>query len=151
MSKWNRGLLAGLVATIVLSVLMIIKSALGLMPAVNAIGMLAKIAGDFGLPGSPVVGWIAHCAIGVVLWGLVFAGTYDTWPGAPPIKGAVFSVMAWLLMMSMVLPMAGAGFFGVNIGLSAAVATLVLHLVFGLVLGTVFARLEKPITPAPGP
>jgi hypothetical protein len=140
MNKWNKGLLAGLVATVVLSVLMVIKSALGLMPAVDAIGMLAKIAGDFGLPSSAVVGWIAHFVIGVVLWGLVFAGTYPSWPGTPPMKGAVFSVMAWLLMMSMVLPMAGAGFFGVNIGLSAAVATLVLHLIFGLVLGSVFGQ-----------
>jgi hypothetical protein len=140
MNKWNRGLLAGLAATVVLSVLMVIKSALGLMPAVNAIAWLAKIAGDFGLPSSPVVGWIAHCAIGVVLWGLVFAGTYESWPGTPPIKGAVFSIMAWLLMMSMVLPMAGAGFFAVAIGLSATVATLVLHVIFGLVLGAVFGH-----------
>lgn len=140
MSRWNKGLLAGLVATIVLSVLMVIKSAMGLMPAVEAIGMLAKIAGDFGLPSSSVVGWIAHFVIGVVIWGLVFAGTYASWPGTPPMKGAVFSIMAWLLMMSMVLPMAGAGFFGANIGLGAAVATLVLHVVFGLVLGTVFGQ-----------
>lgn len=143
-NKWNNGLLAGLIATIVLSVLMVAKSALGLMPAVNAIAMLAKIAGDFGLPSSAVVGWLAHLAIGIVLWGLVFAGTYETWPGTPPIRGAVFSVMAWLLMMSMVLPMAGAGFFGVNVGLAAPVATLVLHLIFGLVLGAVFGRLCAP-------
>lgn len=143
MGKWSKGLLAGVAATIVLSVLMVIKAALGLMPAVNAIKMLAKIAGDFGLPSGPIVGWIAHLFTGVVLWGLVFAGTYDSWPGTPPVKGAVFSVMAWLLMMSMVLPMAGAGFFGVNIGLSAAVATLLLHLVFGVVLGAVFGRLSQ--------
>ena len=140
MRKWNKGLLAGLAATVVLSVLMVIKSVLGLMPAVDAIRMLTQTASHFGLPSSPVVGWIAHCVIGVVIWGLVFAGTYESWPGTPPIKGAVFSIMAWLLMMSMFLPMAGAGFFGVNIGPSAAVATLVLHLIYGLVLGTVFSQ-----------
>jgi hypothetical protein len=63
MSKWNKGFLAGLVATIVLSVLMVIKSAMGLMPAVDAIGMLAKIAGDFGLPSNSVIGWVAHFVI----------------------------------------------------------------------------------------
>lgn len=141
MSKWNRGLLAGLAATIVLSVLMVIKSAMGLMPAVDAIAMLTQLGAEhFGLPSSPVVGWAAHFVIGVVLWGLVFAGTYETWPSAPPVKGAVFSVMIWLLMMSMFMPMAGAGFFGTNIGATPAVATLVLHLIFGLVLGGVFGR-----------
>lgn len=141
MNKWNKGLLAGLAATIVLSVLMVIKAALGLMPAVNAIQMLTQLgAKHFGLPASPVVGWIAHFVIGVVIWGLVFAGTYKTWPGSPPIKGVVFSIMAWLLMMSMFFPMVGAGFFGTNIGLAAPIATLVLHVIFGLVLGAVFGR-----------
>lgn len=141
MKMWNKGLLAGLAATAVLSVLMVVKSVIGLMPAMNVIEMLTQLAADYlGLPASPVVGWAAHLVIGVVLWGLVFAGTYETWPGPAPIKGAVFSVMIWLLMMSMFLPMAGAGFFGVNIGPAAAVATLVLHLIFGLVLGGVFGR-----------
>jgi len=141
MSKWSNGLLAGLAATIVLSVLMAMKSALGFMPAVDAIEMLRQLgATHFGLPGSPVAAWIVHLAIGVVLWGLVFAGTYETWPGAPAMKGAVFAIMIWLLTMSMFMPMVGAGFFATNIGPAAAVATLVLHLVFGVVLGGVFGR-----------
>ena len=141
MSKWNNGLLAGLAATIVLSVLMVIASAIGLMPGVDAIEMLRQLgATHFGLPDSPVVAWIVHVAIGVVL-GLVFAGTYETWPGAPPKKGAVFAIMVRLLTMSMFMPMVGAGFFGTNIGLVAPVATLALYLVFGLVLGAVFRRL----------
>ncbi len=141
MNKWNKGLVAGLAATIVLSVLMLIKSAMGLLPAVDAIQMLTQLgATHFGLPSSLAVGWIVHFVIGVVLWGLVFAGTYETWPDGPAMKGLVFSVMVWLLMMSMFMPMVGAGFFGTNIGAAPAVATLVLHLIFGLVLGAVFGQ-----------
>jgi hypothetical protein len=144
MSKWSNGLLAGLAATVVLSVLMAIKSALGFMPAVDAIEMLRQLGAEhFGLPESPVAAWTVHLAIGVVLWGLVFAHTYETWPGAPAMKGAVFAIMIWLLMMSMFMPMVGAGFFATNIGPAAAVATLVLHLVFGVVLGGVFGRLQE--------
>ena len=143
MRKWNKGLLAGLAATIVLSVLMVATSSIGLMPGVDAIEMLRQLgASHFGLPDSSFVAWIAYLAIGVVLWGLVFAGTYETWPGAPAMKGAVFAIMIWLLTMSMFMPMVGAGFFGTNIGLVAPVATLVLYLIFGLVLGAVFARLR---------
>lgn len=141
MKNWDKGLLAGLAATVVLSVLMVLKSVVGLLPAVNAIEMLTQLgATHFGMPESAAVGWIAHFVIGVVLWGLVFAGTYETWPSSPPIKGAVFSFMVWLLMMSMFMPMAGAGFFATNIGPGAAIATLVLHLIFGVVLGGVFGR-----------
>lgn len=139
MSNWNNGLLAGVAATLVLSVLMVVTSAMGL--GVDTIGELRQLgATHFGLPDSPVVAWIIHAVIGVVLWGLVFAGTYETWPGAPATKGAVFAVMIWLLTMSMFMPMVGAGFFATNIGFAAPVVALVLYLVFGVVLGTVFGR-----------
>ena len=109
MSKWSNGLLAGLVATIVLSVLMVVKSALGFLPAVDAIEMLRGLgATHFGLPDSVVAAWIVHAAIGVVIWGLVFAHTYETWPGSPAMKGVVFAIMIWLLTMSMFMPMVGA-------------------------------------------
>ena len=142
MSKWNNGLLAGLAATIVLTVLMVAIAPFR-APGVNAVELLRQLGATFGLPDSAVVGWVAHVAIGVVLWGLVFAGTYETWPGAPARKGAVFAVMIWLLMMSMFMPMVGAGFFGTNIGFIAPVATLVLLLIYGAVLGAAFGRFQR--------
>jgi hypothetical protein len=39
------------------------------------------------------------------------------------------------------MPMAGAGLFGVGLGMMTPVATLVLHVVFGLVLGGVYGLL----------
>jgi hypothetical protein len=140
MNQWSNGLLAGLAATIVVSVLMVGISAIGLTPGVDGIEMLRQLgATHFGLPDSAVAAWIAHIAIGAVL-GLVFAGTYETWPGKPAKKGAVFAIMIWLLMMSMFMPMVGAGFFGTNIGFVAPIATLVLNLIFGVVLGAVFGQ-----------
>jgi hypothetical protein len=143
MSKWTDGLLAGLVATIVAAVLIAMKSAVGLLPAVDTIEMLRQLGSThFGLPESPIAAWFVHSAIGVV-WGVVFAGTYATWPGAPATKGAVFAIMLWLLTMSMFMPMVRAGFFGTSIGLGAAFWPLVLHLVFGAVLGSVYGRLRE--------
>ena len=39
------------------------------------------------------------------------------------------------------MPMAGAGFFGMQLGMMTPVMTLVMHLVFGAVLGGVYAML----------
>ena len=44
-------------------------------------------------------------------------------------------------MMVMVMPMAGAGLFGMKMGLMAPMMTLVLHLVFGAVLGWIYGKL----------
>lgn len=145
MNKYARGIIAGFVATMVLSILMLIKSMMGLMPELNLIAMLTGMAHQsMGLPATPVVGWIIHFMIGTLLWGIVFALVYEPLPGNSPVaKGLVFSMFAWLLMMIIVMPMAGAGLFGMHLGLMAPVMTLVLHLIWGAVLGAVYGALDR--------
>ena len=142
--KYANGVIAGFVATIGLSAIMLMKSAMGLMPQLNVIQMLTEMGTNYvGLPASPAVGWIMHFFIGSVMWGLIFAGTAPMWPGSSYLaKGASFSVAAWLLMMIIAMPMAGAGFFGMALGIMAPIATLVLHLIYGLILGAVYGGLQ---------
>lgn len=45
-------------------------------------------------------------------------------------------------MMVMLMPMAGQGLFGMRLWPMAPVMTAVLHVVFGVVLGLVYARLS---------
>jgi uncharacterized membrane protein YagU involved in acid resistance len=144
MNTYVRSMLAGFVATVVLSSLMLIKAGMGLMPQFNAIAMLTGMAHRMmGMPASPMVGWLAHFLIGTVLWGVLFALLYRVLPGATAlVKGLSFSVLAWLLMMLLPMPMAGAGLFGLKLGLMAPVMTLILHLIWGAVLGYVYGRLE---------
>ena len=131
-----RGIIAGLVATIVLSILMLLKGMMGMMPELNVIKMLA---GQMG--GSPVMGWLAHFVIGVIIYGLAFANLRGLLPGGSNlVKGIVLSIVGWLIMMIAVMPMMGAGLFAMNMGMMATVATLVLHIIFGLVLGLTYDK-----------
>ena len=57
------------------------------------------------------------------------------------LKGILFGVGAWLVMMIVMMPMAGAGLFGLNLSMMTPVATLVLHVVFGLALGVTYSLL----------
>lgn len=143
MNTYAKGVVSGFVATIVLSVLMILKAKMGMLPQMNVIAMLAGMAhAHLGVPASPVIGWLMHFGIGTVLWGLLFALLYQRLPGDGAItKGLAFSVGAWVLMMIIPMPLAGAGFFGLNLGIMAPIMTLVLHLIWGLVLGAVYAAL----------
>ncbi len=138
-----RAIVAGFTATIVLSLLMLLKSAMGLLPGLNVIPMLAHLAHTFvGLPATPAIGWLAHFLIGTVLWGVLFAALYPRLPGSGPVgKALAFAVLAWLLMMLIPLPLAGAGLFGLHLGPMAPVMTLILHLIWGGVLGKVFSSL----------
>jgi hypothetical protein len=138
-TKLGKGVIAGFVATVVLSVIMVAKSMTGLMPQLNVIAMLTTITGV-----SPAVGWVVHFQIGTILWGALFAWLDPYLPGARHwLKGVVFGIGAWLLMMVLFMPRAGAGFFGMSLGIVAPIVTLVLHVIYGAVLGGVFGA-EKP-------
>ena len=134
MTNLKNGFLAGFIATAVLSALMVAKGVMGVMPELDIAAMLAMMMG------APLtVGWLARFMIGTLAWGGGFAVLYDAIPGGSAIvKGIVFGVAAWLAMMIAVMPMAGAGIFGMNFGIMAPVMTLVLHIIFGAVLGAVY-------------
>lgn len=138
--NWLKGMVAGFVATVVLSALMLMKTRIGLMPQLNPIKMMSDMIGA----STPAVGWAMHFMIGTVLWGTLFAWVDPGLPGASHwLKGIWFSIGAWLLMMVVMMPMAGAGFFGATLGMMAPVMTLIMHLVYGVVLGGVYG-LERP-------
>lgn len=134
----GKGILAGFVATVALSVLMVLKGMMGMMPNLNAIKMLTTMAhGYMGTPATPIIGWLLHFMIGSLAWGILFALLFAAIPGrSATVKGLIFATGAWLLMMVMVMPMAGAGLFGLHLGMGAPIATLILHWVFGAVLGS---------------
>jgi len=133
-----KGLLAGLVATIVLSLLMVLKAMMGLMPQLDLPKMLA---GMMGSPDMPIVGWVVHFAIGIVVYGVAIAALGSKLPGSSRVgHGVMLGIIGWLIMMVVLMPMAGAGLFGMNMGVMAPMMTLVLHLIFGAVLGWIYGR-----------
>ena len=66
-----KGMIAGFVATLILSGLMLLNSTMGLMPQINIVGMLANL-GTL----STTAAWMDHFIVGVLIWGLLFA-VYD--------------------------------------------------------------------------
>ena len=144
MPCYIRSMMAGFAATVVLSLLMLMKGAMGLMPELNPIAMLTDMAhAKMGMPASPMVGWVAHFMIGTLLWGILFKLLYSKLPGGTAlVKGMSFSVLAWLMMMILPMPMAGAGLFGMKLGVMVPMMTLMMHLIWGAVLGFTYGRLQ---------
>lgn len=138
MSKLGKGMVAGLVATVVLSALMVLKAMMSFMPELDLPKM---IAGMMGMPGMPAVGWLVHFMIGVVIYGAAMAVLNARLPGTSAIThGVIIGILGWLVMMVALMPMAGAGLFGMKLGVMAPMMTLALHLIFGAVLGWYYGR-----------
>jgi hypothetical protein len=142
-SKIVKGLIAGFVATVVLTILMMMKKMLGVMPELDPVRMLSEMAAqNMGMEPNIMIGWIMHFMIGSVAWGGAFIVLNNVLPGTSQIaKGISLGIVAWFMMMIGPMPMSGAGLFGLNMGILAPVMTFMLHIVFGVVLGAVFIRL----------
>ena len=140
MKTMSNALISAAVATVVLSILMIMKAAMGLMPDVNVIDMLAA-----QMNAGPAMGWIAHLMIGVVVYGIAFHGLSKAGlVGSDITRGIALAVIGWLMMMVVLMPMMGKGMFGLSMpsGMMVPMATLILHIVFGGVLGLTYQRLN---------
>lgn len=136
MGKIASGLLAGAGATAVLSMLMVAKAMMGVMPELD---LPAMISGMMGAPDNPVVGWGVHAMIGIAGYGLAIAPLDGVLPSRSHVlHGVLVGLGGWAMMMAALMPMAGAGFFGMSLGMMAPMMTLVLHIIFGAVLGAVF-------------
>lgn len=148
MSDAGRGLIAGLIAALALAILMFLVNVVGLVPRMNTVSLLTTAVSElFGTPRSIWLGWSAFFLIGV-FWGLVFAWVRHRLPGrSAPVRGMVFGVWAWLVMMLVFMPVAGGGWFGLALGVGAPVVTLVGHLIFGAVLGLSWRALPAARTP----
>jgi hypothetical protein len=135
----GRGLLAGLIATTFVSLLMLLKQALGFMPNVNLVMDLANALGHRDI----TAGWAAHFIIGVIAWGVLFPW-FDHYLRRYPhwANGLFFSGIVWLGVMLVVMPAAGRGLFGSRLALGTPTVTLFLHWIYGAVLGGVYGLLQ---------
>jgi hypothetical protein len=142
-AKIFKGILAGLAATLALTLLMMMKKITGAMPELDPINMLATMVSEkMGVAKNLIFGWVMHFMMGSVLWGGLFAIFHKLLPTENPLlKGMIFSVVPWFLMMTGAMPMSGAGMFGTKISIMVPFMTFAFHMVFGATLGKVFALL----------
>lgn len=140
MTRVQKGIMAGLAATLVVSVLEIVKQSLGFMPQINFPRLLAAM---LFAPGNMIVGWGGHLVVGTLVLGPLFGLLCRRIPtDTPESKGILFAVGAWLVMMLTVAPLSGIGMFGIIAGFWSPVWTLFLHLVYGIVLGMTWSWLN---------
>lgn len=130
-------------ATVVMAAVMIVGVQTGVspMPKPIPVALVARTLGMLPMPVLLGLGFFAHLSYGAGA-GLVFAGLTRR---ASVLTGLAYGVALWLLMDLVWLPYLGWGVFGTSITPAIAVATLLLHLVYGATLGGLLGRLH----PAP--
>lgn len=139
------GFVWGVVATLAMSTLMVVGMVTGAAPMPRPIpeAIVSLVIGDVATPIRMLVAVSAHLLYGGV-FGALLAGTVQrmsVW------KGLAFGVVLWIGMGVVPLPLLGWGVFGTAITPKIAVATLVLHLIYGGVLGWTLHRTSDTVAP----
>ena len=135
-----KGIIAAFVATVAISLIFGAFNAIGILPELDIVHLIDAL-------GSVQRGaaWVDHFIVGTLLWGPIFTAFESTTPPSMPRwqKGLIFGLLAWVGMMLIFMPVVGGGLFGWRLGLVAPIGMLGLHVVYGLVLGTVFELLDQ--------
>jgi Family of unknown function (DUF6789) len=134
MDKIGRGIIAGFLATIALSAML------------DPIAMVVRTSGIL----SPPLGWLLHFLVGTLVWGAGFALVHDWLRGPSWLRGILFGIGAWLLVVITVVTMTRLGLFGVELGFATPLAMLAVHVVFGALLGGIYDLVgSAPASQAP--
>lgn len=138
MSRVKKGIAAGFVATVAVSILELGNILLGRtfdpFP-----GIVARM---FGMTGNLAAGWVLHFIVGSLVLGSLFGVAYAKLPtSTPETKGILFSVAAWVAMMLIITMMGDPRTFTGSAGFGTFGWMLVTHMIFGGVMGNVYARL----------
>ena len=132
----SRGLVSGLLATATLSILMVSISNAMAIPELELPRLIAHAS---GAPQMLPLAWGLHFMLGVFGYGVAMAALDVHLPNTGDVAhGVILGFIGWLATTIVLMPMAGAGLFGLNYGPMAAAVPLVLHLVFGIVLGSLY-------------
>lgn len=141
MTSFRSAFLGSGIATFVVTSIMAEKTAMGFIPQFSIARGWAELA---GMP--TWTGWLIHMFVGAVIGGAIFGAIYGKLPTSYAVlKGIVFGLASWLVMMLVFMPLAGAGIFAVQAGSNFILFTLALGLIYGLVLGAIYAW-DKPLT-----
>lgn len=138
MSRVQKGLVAGFVATAVVSVIEAINMTVGHWAVAfpQLLGVILRQPVD-----QPIVGWIAHFVAGLGL-GALFGVLCPRLPtDTAESKGILFAVGAFILMGLIVAPIGGAGLFFMKAGFGTLAWMIASHAIFGIVLGNAYGRL----------
>jgi hypothetical protein len=132
-STIGKGIVAGFVATFMLSVLL------------DPIELFAPSI----LPASPPVGWVLHFFIGTVVWGIGFSVLHDYLRGPAWQRGLMFALGAWIVVITGAAVLILAGVSAMELTPVMIVATLVVHVLYGVALGLVYGWLLESAPDSP--
>ena len=133
---------AGIAATAVMSIVAVMVAPMMGMPKMDFGTMLGTNNPMMAMP--YMAGWIIHFVVGIVLT-VIYASIFlNKLSGSYTVRGIIFAMIPFIIAQSMMMAMMGNGFWSSAsaVQMMAIMGSLIGHIVFGAVLGTVYGKGE---------
>lgn len=146
-NRLKSGFVFGIIATFFMTIVMLTGMISGISPIPQPIpsAIIESMLGSLPKPALMILGMAAHFVYGGVAGVVLFKLAKQQ---RPVIQGLAVGIILWLIMHLVVLPLIGWGFFASAMNPKIVPATLVLHLIYGGVLGY---GLQKYLSEAENP
>lgn len=154
LANWlSMGLLSGFVATGMMTLILLLAYGMAFLVGSDDPQAPLLLHWLWGLAHNPLVGTatvalplaiVLHFIAGMA-WAVVYAGLVEPYLSGPGWRrGALFSLLPWLVSVLVFLPVMGGGVLGLNLGAGPLplLGNLLLHLGYGVTLGELYAGKE---------
>ncbi|MGD9847265.1 MAG: DUF6789 family protein, partial [Variibacter sp.] len=94
---------------------------------------------------SPSLACLVHFIVGSLIWGAAFAAMNDHLYGPSWLRGTLLGIIAWAALVLIVLSLRREGFARIDVALVRSVPMLVLHMIYGALLGSIYAALAPDV------
>lgn len=128
----------GIATAVILSLVMVpaFKAGISPLPAPLGLAFARVVLGDVPLP----VGLLFH-VLYVTFWSVLYVVFFNR---RTLLNALWLALGLWVAVLVIFFPVVGWGFFGLSVGPKLAVASLVPHLLFGIVLWGLCRRIFPP-------
>ena len=126
----------GVIATAVMSVVAIMAPMMG-MPKMDFGEMLGVNNPMLAMPYA--AGWMIHFVIGIMLTAIYASVFLNRLIGSYVVRGIIFAMIPFVIAQSMMMPVMGNGFWSGG-DLMSIMGSLIGHVCFGAVLGSVYTK-----------
>lgn len=129
-----RAILGGFVGTLAITLMMYKVGPMMGMMKMDIAESLGKMMGM-----GWTMGMVIHFMNGTIIFPVIYIFLlYRVLPGGPTVKGTTWGVILWLVAQVMVMPMMGGGVFSSRMGgMMAAGGSLIGHIIYGALLGSI--------------
>jgi uncharacterized membrane protein YagU involved in acid resistance len=139
-----RAVAAGMVGTAAMTALLLIEPSVGL----PKIAMGQVVSTSLGLASAsltigPVIGWVLHFLVGIVLAVVYAAFLSSRLPGSTLVRGLLYGTLIFLVAQIVFIPLAGMGLFSRGEP-ELLVGSLLGHLVYGGLTSWIYGHATVP-------